>query len=135
MGADARSHEIDGDLGLRGFWCWSKGRLWRTGVEGAGGAHPIVECAAPWSWVWALVWVGSPLKVKSYRGLQIGDTHASTPRRTGVREEKGVTGADLVALRSSRALWDRNLHIPAHGDGRFRRFKLHSPALGPGGLA
>ena len=128
MGADARSHEIDGDLGLRGFWCRSQGRLWRAGVEAAGGARSKLTFSGPWSRVWALVWVGSPLKVKSSMFLQIGGTRASTPRRVEVWEEKCVTGADLVALRSPRALWDRNMYVPARGDARFRRFKRsHQP--------
>ena len=45
-----------------------------------------------------------------------------------VWEGKGVTGANRVALRSPRALWDRNMYVPARGDARFRRFKLrHQP--------
>ena len=45
-----------------------------------------------------------------------------------VWEGKGVTGADLVGLRSPRALWDRNMHDSSRGGAEFRQFKLrHQP--------
>ena len=52
---------------------------------------------------------------------------SSSPRR-GDDEGNGVTGADLIGLRSPRALWDRNMHDSARGGAGFRQFKLnHQP--------
>ena len=52
----------------------------------------------------------------------------TVPFLVRVWEGKGVTAADLVGLRSPRALWDRNMHDSSRGGAEFRQFKLrHQP--------
>ena len=58
-------------------WTWAC--LWRVGVEGARDSDPIVECPAAWTMNRALVWMGSPPKLKSSMILQLGGTHAASP--------------------------------------------------------
>ena len=95
---------------------------------GAGEADSTGTFLDPWSRVWALVWIGSPSKLKSSMFLQLVVNPRTVPLLVRVWEGNGVTGADLVGLRSPRALWDRNMHDSARGGAGFRQFKLnHQP--------
>ena len=64
----------------------------------------------------------------SVRIARFAGVHGSLYFLVRVWEGKGVTGADLVGLRSPRALWDRNMHDSSRGGAEFRQFKLrHQP--------
>ena len=70
-------------------------------------------------------------KVASCMFLESVGTFSTGPFSSRVGEGKGTVGADLVGLRSPRALWDRKLHSPGHGSAGFRQLRLESPATGP----
>ena len=129
MGDHARSREIAGALGRH----WARvsdlgGSLRCARVERAGGADSNAVFLGPWSRVWALVWIGSPSKLKSSMYLRNLGNSRTVPFLVRVWEGKGVTAADLVGLRSPRALWDRNMHDSSRGGAEFRQFKLrHQP--------
>ena len=65
--------------------------------------------------------------------LESVGTFSTGPFLSRVGEGKDTVGADLVGLRSPRALWDRKWYGPGRGSAGFRQFQRHhtSPATGP----
>ena len=113
---------------MRDYWCSGASLGSVVGVGDVSGALGSMARAVRLKWG-TLGSLGSGLGaglgrvaslIKSSMFLQSVGIISSGPFSSRVGEGKGTVGADLVGLRSPRALWPRKMHGPGHGSAGFR---------------